>query len=299
MASRARLLPILAAWAALSAACGGKVFIDMEPGAGVGGGATTSSSSSTSASSSSGAGADGGAGGGLIDAGSDGPFPPPPVAVYASSGDTLYLLDPNSKAVSVIGKFKGGCSNMLDLAVDRVGTLYGVTTTALVTIDPQTAVCTFKGGGSYPNSLSFVPQGTLDPDKEALVGYLGSQYVRIDEKNGEVATIGELGEGLGSSGDLVSIIGVGTFLTAKGGDCDDCIVQVDPVTGGLVKKIGKLPWSDVYGLAYWGGVAYGFSVGGALFQIDLATAGTQQIDIPGAPPGLSFWGAGSSTAAPE
>ena len=124
----------------------------------------------TSASSSSGVGADGGAGGGLIDAGSEGPFPPPPVAVYASSGDTLYLLDPNSKAVSVIGKFKGGCSNMLDLAVDRVGTLYGVTTTSLVTIDPQTAVCTFRAAGTLMGVVGAHVSSVHPPDGLAIIG---------------------------------------------------------------------------------------------------------------------------------
>src|SRR5262245_8941650 len=98
---------------ALPAACGGKVFIDGEPAAGTGGaGGSSSSSSAVSSVVSSSSGA-----GGELDAGPDGPpLPPPPVAVYAHSGDTLYLLDPNTKAVSVIGKFKGGCASIVDLA---------------------------------------------------------------------------------------------------------------------------------------------------------------------------------------
>jgi hypothetical protein len=64
-----------------------------------------------------------------------------------------------------------------------------------------------------------------------------------------------------------------------------------------VSKLGALPYDQVWGLAYWGGVAYGFTSGGTLFQIDLPGVATTPIPIPNAPPGLAFWGAGSSTAA--
>jgi len=33
--------------------------------------------------------------------------------------------------------------------------------------------------GDYPTSLSFVPAGTVDPDEEALVGFVDEQYIRI------------------------------------------------------------------------------------------------------------------------
>jgi hypothetical protein len=60
-----------------------------------------------------------------------------------------------------------------------------------------------------------------------------------------------------------------------------------------------MPFGQVWGLAYWGGVAYGFTSGGLLFQIALENAATSPIPIPNAPPGLAFWGAGSSTAATQ
>ena len=48
------------------------------------------------------------------------------------------------------------------------------------------------------------------------------------------------------------------------------------------------------------GTAYGFSEAGELFQIDFGdtTVTTTQIEVPGAPSGLSFYGAGSTTSAP-
>ena len=37
-----------------------------------------------------------------------------------------------------------------------------------------------------------VPKGTLDPSVEALVGYVGSQYIRIDTTTGAITNIGAL-----------------------------------------------------------------------------------------------------------
>ena len=58
---------------------------------------------------------------------------------------------------------------------------------------------------TYPNSLSFVPKGTVDPNVEALVGYNGGTYVRIDTVTGAVTSIGNLGSGYSSSGDIVRL----------------------------------------------------------------------------------------------
>jgi hypothetical protein len=182
--------------------------------------------------------------------------------------------------------------------------MYGTTFGGVYKIDRMTAVCTLIAPGSYPNSLSFVPKGTVDQNVEALVGYNGNQYVRIDTTTGQVTPIGNqsLG-GLSSSGDIVSVIGGGTYLTVNGFDgmglCSDCIIEVDPTTGALKQHIGNsmtLGHQAVYGLAFWGGSCYGFDASGHVFKIDLTTGvGT---DIP-APNGPSvYYGAGSTTSAP-
>lgn len=233
-----------------------------------------------------------------VDAGSDAAAPPLVAQVFAHSADTLYRLDPDTKGVTTVGDFKG-CSSVVDLAIDKDGVMFATTFDGLYRIDPKTAACSQVATGSYPNSLSFVPKGTLDPNEEALVGYVGSDYVRIDKTTGTVTTVGSLGKGdYQSSGDIVSAIGGGTYLTVKGGDCADCIVEVEPKTGAMKSMIGHLDHQSVFGLAFWGGVAYGFDDSGMLFQIDLTTAKTTLIPMPGAPAGVSFWGAGSTTAAP-
>jgi hypothetical protein len=223
--------------------------------------------------------------------------PAGPAEVFAESADTLFKLDPNTKEVTTIGQFQG-CSSVIDIALDKDGVMYGTTSGGLYLIDKTNATCTLLHKGTYPNSLSFVPAGTVDATDEALVGYQGGTYVRIDKGTGAISTIGHLGSGYSSSGDIVSVNGGGTYLTVTGNGCGDCIVQVDPTTGALINNIGHLGHKQVFGLAFWAGVAYGFDNAGELFQIDLTTAATTVIPIPNAPSGLSFYGAGSTTSAP-
>ena len=253
------------------------------------GGSSTSTSSGAGGASSSSSGSGGGAGGG----------PALVAEVYAHSSATLFKLDPITKAVTTIGNFVNCNGSVIDIAIDKVGNMYGTMFTGLAIIDKSNAVCTVVQAGSYPNSLSFVPEGTVDPNEEALVGYNGSTYVRIDKVTGAISNIGNLGGGYVSSGDMVSLIGGGSYLTVNGNGCGDCIVEVNPTTGALVQMIGPLGYGSVFGLAYWGGVAYGFNNSGQLFQIDVGNGSTTPIPIPNAPPGLSFWGAGSTTAAPH
>jgi hypothetical protein len=280
-------------------ACGGKVVVDglgaAQGASGVGGSSSTSGAGGATASVTVGAGGSGGDP--IYDAGPDGYYPPPVAAVYASSSSELYVVNPATNAVSAVGPFEG-CDFVIDIAVNRTGGIFATSKTALYAVDRKTAQCKPIAKGTYPNSLSFVPQGTLDPDQETLVGYNGSSYVRIDPGTGLVSTVGDLGDpGLASSGDIFSLIGGGTYLTVKGENCSDCLVQVDPTTGKLLKQLGPIgAYGNVWGLAFWGGTAYGFTSGGLMFSLDPATMVTTPIAYPG--DAVQFWGAGSSTAAP-
>ena len=233
---------------------------------------------------------------------------PPPAApvvevneVFGHSNTTLFRLDPKTKAVTEVGAFNG-CEPVIDIALDEASTLYAVSYNQLYTVDKATAHCTSIAKGEYPNSLSFVPKGTVDQNAEALVGYEDSDYVRIDTKTGVKTKIGALGGGLKSSGDIVSVKGGKTYLTVKGGSCtaNDCLVEVDPGTGKLVRNWGSVEHKDVFGLSFWGGKIYGFDKTGGLFEVVFGTSqlATTVIPMPGKPTNLSFWGAGSSTSAP-
>jgi hypothetical protein len=257
-------------------------------GAGGGGLETVASSSSSS-----------GPGGSFNNEGGGNSVPPDEAEVFGHTAMVLYRLDPLTKEVTEIGPFKG-CGQIIDIAIDKDNKLYGTTFSSLYTIDKNSAVCTLISHGQYSNSLSFVPKGTADPLVEALVGYAGNKYIRIDPVTGDTTTIGALGGGYASSGDIVSVKNGGTYLTVVGNGCQDCLAEVDPVTGALIKNLGPLYHVGVYGLAYWGGSAYGFSSSGKLFEIHFApnSVTTTLIPIPNAPSSLQFWGAGSSTHVP-
>ncbi len=224
--------------------------------------------------------------------------------VFGHSAKTLYKLEPKTNAVTIVGDFKG-CKDVTDIALDEKSTLYAVSYEVMYTVDKTTAACTPLHTGKYPNSLSFVPKGTLDPNEEALVGYDGSDYIRISLQDGSRTVIGKLGadkDKLISSGDIASVKGGATYLTVKGGSCTtyDCLVEVDPKTGKMLKNWGPIEHKNVFGLSFWGGKVYGFDDGGNVFEVVFGSnkAVTSTIPIPQKPATLSFWGAGSSTSAP-
>ncbi len=250
-----------------------------------------------------------------VDAGHDAPSVPDagydssvPIdaIVYGHSATTLYAVNPNTDVVTAVGDFAGCGSEVIDIALDKYSNMYATSTSGVYTVDTTTAACHRIALGNYPNSLSFVPAGTLDPTAEALVGYNGATYVQIDTTSGALTTVGQLGgDSYTSSGDIVSVIGGGTYLTVTGGsDCsdNDCLVEVNPTTGALITNYGSVKHPMVYGLAFWAGNVYGFDSAGQLFQVAFPAGGgltITDIPIPNAPHGLSFYGAGSTTSAPN
>jgi hypothetical protein len=237
------------------------------------------------------------------------PTPPAPEVpevheVWAHSATALYKLEPKTKQVTVIGDFKG-CEKVNDIALDEKSVLYAVSKTTLYTVDKKTVECTpvnTSPADDYPMSLSFVPKGTVDANAEALVGYIDGDYMRIDMNDGSQKKLGSLGGNLISSGDIVSVKGGKTYLSVKAGSCNttDCLVEVDPKNGKMLKNWGSIEHKNVFGLTFWGGNVYGFDSEGNLFEVVFGTSKivTKAIPIPQKPAGLSFWGAGSSTSAP-
>ncbi len=227
----------------------------------------------------------------------------PKAIVVGHTPDTLYEFDVSTHNVSLVGPFQGctqtTLTQVIDLAIDAQMNAFATTFDGFYSVDLQTAQCTLIKAGSYPNSLSFVPAGTLDPSVEALVGYNGSTYVRIDTTSGNVTTVGGLTGGYSSSGDIVSVKNGGTFLTVTGGNenCGDCLLQVDPKTGNMIQNYGSINHGSVFGLAFWAGTAYGFDDSGELFSISWINNKLVTTNIP-TTGGLQFWGAGSTTSAP-
>jgi len=253
--------------------------------------------------------------------------PGTPGRVYAHTTDTLYLFEPVSNDLKEIGKLSclTGGESVVDLAVDRTGTVYATTFSHFLKVDPITASCTVikevgAGDDDYPNALSFVSAGTVDPTKEALVGYTSTgsgvestDYVRIDTTTGVMTKIGKLnalatGTQYKSSGDLISLIQDSnrTFLTVKVSGADaaagtDLLAEVDPTTGTLKKIIGDTKQINIFGLGYWAGKGYGFSENGGISEIDMATGAAVVVKTLTAVDGgqaVPWYGAGVTTEAP-
>ncbi|MFW5740425.1 MAG: hypothetical protein ACOC1F_08670, partial [Myxococcota bacterium] len=108
-------------------------YISPDSGTGGSGGSSGSSGSSGSGGSIS----DGGDAAMLDVQPGDGELPQTEVTVYAHDRDTLYVVDPEDPQLSVkeVGKFDcigdNGEPSMTDIAVDRDGKLYGVSSRAL------------------------------------------------------------------------------------------------------------------------------------------------------------------------
>ncbi|MFO0616830.1 MAG: hypothetical protein U0414_29820 [Polyangiaceae bacterium] len=280
------------------------------------GGATSSTSTSSASGSTTSSTTNGSSSSGFMTGTGGGP--PALAEVFFHSPDTLYELDPISKQVTTIGKFTGcevtadfSKTGIMDMALDKDSTIYVTSHLGLYTVKKEDASCTKIAAGDYPNSLSFVPAGTLDPNEEALVGYVvepnpinKNQYVQINTTDGKITKIGNVWtESVVSSGDIVSVKNGPTYLTLKGGDnneCspNDCLAEVNPQTGKLIKNYGQIgTYSKIFGFAFWGGSSYGFTSGGQLFELKIQ--GNALITTPvSTAGGLVFWGAGSSTLAP-
>lgn len=218
--------------------------------------------------------------------------------VFAHSPTALYRIDVAAQEPTKIADFTpSGVGQVIDLAVDRAGRAFVTTFGGLYAVDLYTAEMTQIALGSYPNSLSFVPRGTIDANEEVLVGYVGSTYVRIDTQIGAVRTVGSLGAtGYVSSGDLVSLADSTTYLTVKGPSCLDCLVRVDPSTGVMLQNYGSIGYADLYGVGYAEGVLYGFTGQGEALRIGFGQAGLEVSELYPRQ-SWAWWGAGSTTAA--
>lgn len=88
----------------------------------------------------------------------------------------------------------------------------------------------------------------------------------------QVGMIGSFGGGMGSSGNVFSIDGVGTHgAVDKPGVVDgDVIVECDPTNGMVTGELATtVDYISLYGLAGWEGKIFGFNDGGQVIEIDI------------------------------
>jgi streptogramin lyase len=216
----------------------------------------------------------------------------PPVAqMFVHTPDTLYVIDDQEFALTLVGPFgldksEGGIT---DMAVTPDGTLYGISNAKLFTLDADTGAASYVAdvSGLTNVGLTFLPDGTLlATDQDGGVR-------RIDPASGVVTEVGAFGGGYATAGDLVAVAnGTMYAISDKGpvGDEQDNNVLLTVDTGtGVATGIGQIGYGGVFGCAVANNKVYAFTRDGDVIEID-PTNGTGTLRRSYA--GTAFWGAG-------
>jgi hypothetical protein len=159
-------------------------------------------------------------------------------------------------------------------------------------IDKANAKCKKLGNLTTEfNGLTYVPTAS----GARLIGAANNGDVfEINPANGASTKIGAFGTNWLSSGDLVSISGLGTFATVKkSGDTVDTLARINEQTGQAT-AIGKTGFDKIWGLGYWSGKFYGFTEDREFVLINPQSGATSLV----AGSGQTWWGAGVETDAP-
>lgn len=234
--------------------------------------------------------------------------------IFAHSSQNLYRLDPNTLDVILVGAFNIGAFAITDIAIDQNDALIGVSLAKIWSIDRMTGaaseIAAFDGATDGLTSLSFVPLDGSDPQSpERLVaaGSSGNVY-EVNPATGTTTLLGNFGLSSGSqirsSGDLVSLRGLGTFATVTIGDSPtdpDFLATIDTTTwAATVVGAASTGFDKVFGLAYWDGSLLGFvddgsgAGTGSMIDIDAVT-GVGTLVLPSA---FRWAGAAVATDAP-
>ncbi len=213
--------------------------------------------------------------------------------LWAHSPTDLYKVDPSTFALTHVGSF-GTSDQITDIAVTPSGALWAISFTSLYTVDKTTAQATYVAAvsGSGNNGLTFLPNGNL------LAADGSGAVKQINTSTGAVTAIGNFGNGLSSSGDLVAVgsIMYGISSTSAGGgdaSTNNVLMRVDTSTG-VATVVGPIGFGKVWGLAYVNKRVIAFNTSGQIIQIDPATGAGTLLSTTS----VQFWGAGMSPNVP-
>lgn len=238
------------------------------------------------------------------------------VLIYAHSRDTLFTFSPYTNTVTTVGPFMlsgAAITNddyMLDLAVDSSGVVLTASGRALFRVNPETAELTEIGTFDFSGSeqlfaLSFLTPSESPDGTEMLIGATNEGvYYEVDRVDATTSMLGAYPDMWSSSGDIVSIDGLGTFATLRRADFpSDVLARILFARDGssVVTVIGPIrdastDFTQIFGLGYWGRNVYGFDNSGRLLQIDRETGAATVVSADTGT--LHFWGAGVTTRAP-
>jgi hypothetical protein len=220
--------------------------------------------------------------------------------VYAHSSTTLYRVDPDTLAVTMVGAFgwSHGPDEMTDLAIDQNGLMIGMSYSAVYRINTMTAQATRLSSGLAGrfNGLSFVPAAMLgQTGDDVLVATRGEDgaVFRVNPTSGATSMIGNMGN-FSSSGDLVSVMGLGTLQTTGNDPSNDRLARLAPGSFTATPIGNDIGFADVWGIAFWKDKVFGFTSSGQFITINPTTGAGTLVQSNGP----SWWGAAVTTSAP-
>ena len=238
------------------------------------------------------------------------------VLIYAHSRDTLFTFSPFTNTVTTVGPFMlGGAAitrddYMLDLAVDSTGVVFTASGRALFRVNPETAEVTEIGAFDFTGTeqlfaLTFLTPSESPDGTEMLIGATNEGvYYEVDRVDATTRMLGSYPDMWSSSGDIVSIDGLGTFATLRRADFpSDVLARILFARDGssIVTVIGPIrdastDFTQIFGLGYWGRNVYGFDNAGRLLEINRETGAATVVSTDTGT--LHFWGAGVTTIVP-
>lgn len=161
-----------------------------------------------------------------------------------------------------------------DLAATPDGYLYAISFDGLYLVnisDPGQSRRIGALGISGANAM------TLAPDGRIMVTTLSGQVHAVNTETGRATLVGEMGQGLSSSGDS-ELVGEHFYATTKDGKDSERLARVDHKTGratdmGELRDVDGRPVRDVWGLINRKGRLYGLTASGDIVRIDPANPG--------------------------
>lgn len=179
----------------------------------------------------------------------------------------LYTVDTNTASSALVGPV--GILQVSDIASYK-GTMYGITFTDFLLIDPLTGHGTVVGPLGVPganNGLGINSKGEI-----FMSG--GTELYKIDPSTGAATLIGSNGLGLISMGDLAFDSNDVLYGILGNGGGPDIIVQLDVNTGVASNPVNTGLY-HLYGLDFCCCNLYAGSFDGKIYRVDLGTASLQ------------------------